>query len=68
MANGNFHVYAVDTESTGGLICFCPGGLPALAGTRHERQCAPRNPRMRIFISAALDRTETRIVPAQHAR
>jgi hypothetical protein len=68
MANGNFHMRAVDLESTGGLICFCPGGLPALAGTRQERQFVARNPRMPIFISAALDRTETRIASAQHSR
>jgi hypothetical protein len=59
MANGNFDVHAADGDTTAGeLILFCPGGLPALAGTRHERHFALRNPRMRIFVSAALDRTD----------
>jgi hypothetical protein len=66
MANGNFDLHAVDFESTGGLIRFCPGGLPALAGTRHERWFAVRVSRMRIFISAALDRTDE--VLAQRSR
>jgi hypothetical protein len=55
-------------KSAGGLIRFCPGGLPALAGTRHERLFAARNARMRYFISAALDRTEDRIVSVQRSR
>ena len=59
MGNGNLDVHAVDIdESAGELISFWPGGLPARAGTRHERQFASRNPRMRTFISAALDRTD----------
>jgi hypothetical protein len=59
MGNGNFHVHAVDIDkSTGGLMLTCPGGLPALAGTRHGHQFAARHPRMRTFISAALDRTD----------
>jgi hypothetical protein len=43
MGNGNLDVHAVDIdESAGELISFCPGGLPARAGTRHERQFAVR--------------------------
>jgi hypothetical protein len=64
MPNGNRCVRAnadIDT-SAGGLIWFCPGGLPALAGTRHEQRFAARKARMRSFISAALDGTEDRIV------
>jgi hypothetical protein len=58
MANGNLQ-HAVDIEtSAGGLIRSCPGGLPALAGTRHEHLFAARKPRMRPFLSAALDRTD----------
>jgi len=68
MANGNLDVHAGNIdESAGGLIWLCPGGLPALAGTRHGRQFAARNARMRSFISAALDRTD-RIVSAQRSR
>jgi hypothetical protein len=57
MANGSFHVHAADGDtSAGGLIRTCPGGLPALAGTRQIRGFAVRN--ARIFVSAALDRTD----------
>jgi hypothetical protein len=67
MATGNLHAHAVDFDkSAGGLIWFCPGGLPALAGTRHERQFAARRARMPSFISAALDRTD-RIVSVQRS-
>jgi len=68
MPNGNLHGHAVTSyESAGEPILTCPGGLPALAGTRHERRFAARNPRMRTLISAALDRTD-RIVSAQRSR
>ncbi len=54
MANGNRDVHAVDSDTSAGeLIASCPGGLPALAGTRHERGFA-----VGTFISAALDRTD----------
>ncbi len=59
MANGNFYVHAVDGDTSAGeLIPFCPGGLPALAGTRQMRRFAVRKARMHTFISAALDRTD----------
>jgi hypothetical protein len=59
MATGNLHAHAVDFDkSAGELIAFCPGGLPALAGTRHQRQFAARKVRRPAFISAALDRTD----------
>ena len=62
-------LYAVDIDtSTDGLTWFCPGGLPALAGTRHGRQFAARSLRIRSFISAALDRAEGGIVSAQRSR
>jgi hypothetical protein len=67
MANGNLDVHANGEKSAGELTLFCPGGLPALAGTRHERQFALRNTRMRTFISAALDRTDG-IVSAHRSR
>jgi hypothetical protein len=68
MANGNCDVHAVDSKSAGGLISCCPGGLPALAGTRQDRRLAACVPRMPIFISAALDRTEATIVPVRRSR
>jgi hypothetical protein len=68
MGYGDFHTPAVDSDtSAGGLILTCPGGLTALAGTRHERQFAVRKARMHTLISAALDRTD-RIVPALRPR
>jgi hypothetical protein len=65
MANGNLLLHAADT-SAGELIPLCPGGLPALAGTRHEGEFAAGFPRMNPFISAALDRTD-RIVPVRRS-
>jgi hypothetical protein len=62
MGNGDLYVHAVS-----GLIWFCPGGLTALAGTRREQQFAARHARMTNFISAALDRTEDRIVSVQRS-
>ena len=58
MANGNFYVCADNDTSAGELIWSCPGGLPALAGTRRERAFAVHNARMHAFISAALDRAD----------
>jgi hypothetical protein len=69
MANGNFHMHAADGDTSAGeLIPFRPGGLPAPAGPRGGRPFAPRKTRMRIFISAALGRTEDRIVSALRSR
>ena len=67
MANGNFYVCADNDTSAGEPILTCPGGLPALAGTRREWAFAVRNARMHAFISAALDRTG-RIVSALRSR
>ena len=68
MANGHLYVHAIDGDTSAGeLIPFCPGGLPALAGTRRERAFAVRNARTHAFISAALDRTD-RIVSALRSR
>jgi hypothetical protein len=68
MANGHLDVHAGDSDkSAGALIRSCPGGLPALAGTRRERVFAVRNAHMRTFISAALDRTDG-IVSARQSR
>jgi hypothetical protein len=72
MANGDPYVRAVERiyacidKSSGRLICS--GGLPALAGTRRERQFEARNLRARYFVSAALDGTRDRIVSAQRSR
>jgi hypothetical protein len=68
MANGNLHVHTVDTDTlAGGLTLICPGGLPALAGTR-GRRFASRKARNRTLVSAALNRTEDRIVSVRRSR
>jgi hypothetical protein len=63
MEYGYIHAHAVDIDTSAGeLNLFCPGGLPAFAGTRHERQFVAHT-----FISAALDRTKARIVSVQRS-
>jgi hypothetical protein len=59
MANGKFHMDAADGDASAGeLIPLRPGGLPAAAGRRRERQSAARKTRMHICVSAALGRKD----------